>query len=114
MRGLVFRNKYRSRLEIVADILNIVRKGSKKTHIMFQANLSYRLLCRYLDEVLEAGLIRVDDSLSNYYFLTEKGELFLARFHEYIERKRKVEKELRSITEEKLALERMLEGVDED
>jgi len=44
--------KYRDRLQIIADMLSVVRGGAKKTHIMYQANLSYTLLGRYLSEVL--------------------------------------------------------------
>jgi len=98
--------KYRSRLEIIADILEIVKDGSKKTHIMFQANLSYRLLCRYLNKVIAAGLVKSDVYSPNYYFLTDKGEEFLKRFREYFERKKGLEKKIELITEEKNALEK--------
>jgi len=101
-----FMRKYRSRLEIIADILEIVKDGSKKTHIMFQANLSYRLLCRYLNKVIAAGLVKSDVYSPNYYFLTDKGEEFLKRFREYFERKKGLEKKIELITEEKNALEK--------
>jgi len=38
--------KYRDRLQIIADILSVVRDGAKKTHVMYQANLSFTLLKR--------------------------------------------------------------------
>ena len=51
-------SRYRDRLQIIADILVIASRRARKTQIMYQANLSYRLLCRYLGEVLEAGLVK--------------------------------------------------------
>ena len=107
---MVFRSKYRSRLEIIADILDIVKGGSKKTHIMFQANLSYKLLCRYLDEVLEAGLVRFDGSMSKRYYLTGKGEVFLERCREYFERKKEVQEKIALMAKEREFLEEMLKG----
>ena len=47
--------KHRSRLQIVADILFVVRDGAKKTQIMRRTNLSYKLLGRYPTDVIEAG-----------------------------------------------------------
>jgi len=65
-------SKYRDRLQIIADMLSIARNGAKKTQIMYQANLSYRLLGRYLREVLNAGLVKFENG--NSYVLTAKGK----------------------------------------
>lgn len=78
------RGKYRSRLQIIADILQIVKDGSKKTRIMFQANLSYKLLKRYLNTVLGANLACLNDS--SEYVITDKGKVFLEKFNEYSKR----------------------------
>jgi predicted transcriptional regulator len=95
--------KYRSKLQIVAEILEIVKGGAKKTHIMYRANLSYKLLCKYLDEVLECGLVRVDREDS--YAVAPKGEKFLQQFNTYLKRQEHVKKELRMVDEEKALLE---------
>lgn len=95
--------KYRSRLQIIADILSVVKRGAKKTRIMYQANLSYKLLRRYLGEVLEAGLIRFGND--DCYRLTKKGKKFLSRFKEYSERRKSVEERLNKIMDEKVILE---------
>ena len=92
------RDKYRSRLQIIADILYIVKGGSKKTRIMFQANLSHRLLSRYLDTTLEAGLVCLNDS--SEYVITPKGRLFLEKFTEY-------SKQVNHVTSDRMALENM-------
>ncbi|NIO36932.1 hypothetical protein GTO27_04425, partial [Candidatus Bathyarchaeota archaeon] len=60
--------KYRSRLQIIADILSVVRDNdARKTRIMYLANLSWDLLTRYLNELIEAGLMRC--GRSDHYML---------------------------------------------
>ncbi|MFB0567423.1 MAG: winged helix-turn-helix domain-containing protein, partial [Candidatus Bathyarchaeia archaeon] len=70
--------RYRDRLQIVADILAITSRGAKKTQIMYQANLSYKLLCKYLDEVMTAGLVNCENGDS--YVLAPKGKEFLSKY----------------------------------
>jgi predicted transcriptional regulator len=48
---------YRSKLDIIADILVVARNDAKRTQIMYQANLSYKVLVKYLDEVVDSSLI---------------------------------------------------------
>lgn len=95
--------KYRSSLQIIADILSEVRGGARKTRIMYQANLSYKLLSRYLSEVLEAGLVKFGND--DCYELTEKGKEFLERFDEYSERRKSVEERLNDVRDERMTLE---------
>jgi predicted transcriptional regulator len=100
--------KYRDRLQIIADILSVVRDGAKKTHVMYQANLSFTLLKRYLTEVLEAGLVRCDDE--DCYMLTRRGRSFLDRFGEYSKRCERIEEELNNVNDEKTVLEELIVG----
>lgn len=95
--------RYRSRLEIIATVLSAVSDGAKKTQIMYQANLSYTLLIRYLKDVLEAGLVRSDSD--DFFRLTRKGLAFLTQFKRYHERHQKLGKQLRGIRDEKVMLE---------
>jgi len=97
--------KYRDRLQIIADMLYTARNGAKKTQILNKANLSYRLLGRYLREVLDAGLVKSENGTS--YVLTTKGETFLNRHIEYSELRRSLETNLESINSEKTILERL-------
>jgi predicted transcriptional regulator len=69
-------------VEIIADILNIVGDGARKTQIMYKGNLSYKLLTRYLREVIGAGLVCAGER-ANIYQLTEKGKIFLRDFKDY-------------------------------
>jgi predicted transcriptional regulator len=98
-------SKYRDRLQIVADILSIADARARKTRIMYQANLSYRLLCRYLDEVVHAGLVKPEED--DCYVLTAKGKEFLSRHGEYAKRCQSLEEHLNSVNDEKTALVRM-------
>ena len=98
--------KYRGRLQIIADILSVVRGGAKKTHVMYQANLSFTLLKRYLKEVLEAGLVKCEDE--DLYRLTGRGQKFLDRFGEYSKRCGHVEEELNTVSDEKTVLENLI------
>lgn len=98
--------RYRNRLEIVADVLNAVGDGAKKTRIMYIANLSYKLLEKYLNKTVEAGLI---SSNNDFYEVTEKGQVFLERFDDFSSRYSKLERQLEEMSFEKEVLERMCE-----
>jgi predicted transcriptional regulator len=97
---------YRSRLEIIADILKAAGDGSRKTRIMYFANLSYRLLERYLARVIEARLLSRN---GERYEVTEKGKIFLEKFEAYSRKASKVRKEIESLKFERQVLERMCE-----
>jgi len=94
----------RTRLEIVRDILQIASGtgdfGSRKTHIMHGANLSYRLLTRYLDTVLNSGLATCEDGS---YLITDKGQQFLQVYERY-------EREKAEMWHDRLNLEELLKG----
>ena len=66
----------RSAIEIIADILRLLRLGEAgKTEIMYTVNLSYSLRLKYLRKLLELGLldeVRQDTRLVTYR-ITRKG-----------------------------------------
>ena len=99
--------RYRKRLEIVADILDAVGDGAKKTRVMYTANLSYKLLGKYLTKTVEAGL--VSSSNDSYYEVTEKGRVFLERFKSFSSRYSRINKEFEEMSFEREVLERMCE-----
>jgi len=101
-------SKYRDRLQIIADILSIAGRRARKTQIMYQANLSYKLLCGYLDEVVNAGLICYEDE--DHYVLTPKGKMFLERYREYSRRLKYLNEKLSHVTSMKAGLERMCDN----
>lgn len=94
---------YRSRLDIIADMLNAASGGAKKTQIMYQANLSYKLLAKYLAEVMEACLVRFERG-KRCYVLTSKGREFLERYKEYSRRNKHVERQLNDLQDKRKLL----------
>ena len=101
--------KYRSKLRIIADILFVTSKSAKKTWIMYQANLSYALLNRYLAEVMDAGLVSFVGS-GDCYKITRKGQEFLEKFTEYFERRRQLEDQINDMNSEEMDLEKMIDS----
>jgi len=101
-------SKYRDRLQIIASILSIAGGRAKKTQIMYQANLSYKLLCRYLGEVQDAGLVSCENK--DYYVLTGKGKEFLDRHEEYSKRCQSLEEQFNHTNTTKTWLEKMCSG----
>jgi len=97
--------KYRSRLRIIADILHIASDGANKTRIMYQANLSYKLLCHYLEEVVNARLVASEKGKS--YVLTKRGEQFLERLDEYHKQCKQLEEQTSCVHSERAELEKM-------
>jgi predicted transcriptional regulator len=77
--------KYRSRTDIVAQILEIANDGSStanKTKIMYGAYLSYAQLKEYLGVLLESGLLEQDPASNNqFYRTTQKGWQFLKLYN---------------------------------
>ena len=97
---------YRGRLDIIADILHVASRNAKKTQIMYQANLSYKVLQRYLAEITGASLINFEDE-RQCYMLTAKGRRFLDAYQEYSKTNRHVEKRLNDVLTKKNVLEKL-------
>lgn len=96
------RRQYRNRIQIAASILEIARNGSRKTRIMYLGNLSFDLLQKYLDLLIDYGLIEVHDGQDKTYVATEKGRHFLQEFHE-LEKYAEVVEEKRRVLETSFA-----------
>jgi len=71
--------KYRSRTEIVSNILEAANGGVTKTKIMYKAFLSYNQLREYLSILIENNLLEYLDGTQTYK-TTEKG-LNLLKIH---------------------------------
>jgi predicted transcriptional regulator len=104
--GGIVLGSYRRKLDIIADMLGVAKRGAKKTRIMYQANLSYKLLTIYLAEIIEASLVRFERK-KRCYVLTSKGREFLDRYKEYSRRNRHVERQLSDVGVKKRALEEL-------
>jgi predicted transcriptional regulator len=97
---------YREHFDIIADILNVAGRNPKKTQIMYQANLSYSILQRYLQEIVAASLVSFE-SQSQSYALTPKGQEFLYAYKEYSKTRQHVEKRLDQAAAKRKVLEQL-------
>jgi predicted transcriptional regulator len=73
--------KYRTRSEIIAQVLRTANSGATKTRIMYGAYLSYAQLKEYL-EFLESKALIMREQGTELYRLTAKGLEFLEKFEE--------------------------------
>jgi len=95
---------YRDRLDIIADILQATSREAKKTQIMYQANLSYKVLQRYLNEVTDASLVQFTCE-NQSYLITPKGQDYLIAYKEYARTNKNIEKRLNDFSNKKRVLE---------
>ena len=71
--------KYRSRIDIMAGILQTAMNGALKTRLMYGASLSYTQLQSYLEFVMEKKLLICEN---NIYHLSTNGMRFLSLYEE--------------------------------
>jgi predicted transcriptional regulator len=78
----------RSLLQIKIEILKVVLAGNDKpTQVMYRANLSWNVLQAHLRELVESGLLMVENvGARKRYTITTKG-IELIRAFEELERK---------------------------
>jgi len=75
-------NARRSEFEIIREILMLSRHGTKRTEILYQCNLSYTQLQKYLPFLIERGImeeqhVKNNGNSTKIYKLTQKGNFFL-------------------------------------
>ncbi|MCD6496619.1 MAG: hypothetical protein J7K54_05085 [Candidatus Aenigmarchaeota archaeon] len=69
----------RDRIDIIISILESIEEDgqkSKPTHVLYRANLSHKLLKKYLQELEEKGFISFNEDKT--ILLLEKGKMFLS------------------------------------
>ena len=83
---MIFANK-RSESEIIAQILYSAEKESKKTQLLYDANISYTHFIKYFNFLLEKKFIIAKDQTLNrkVYQTTDKGEHFLQDINNVLE-----------------------------
>jgi predicted transcriptional regulator len=75
----------RGRFEIIGEILNLTADGGNgavKTSIVYRANLNFNIANRYLNMLLQEGLVRVVDGPTMKYRITERGLKFLEMYED--------------------------------
>lgn len=104
IRRVRFLTKYRRRFDILADIVRVAGTGSRKTKIMYFANLSFVLLNKYLEDALHVGFLQ---SKGVQYLMTKKGEAFLERYQQFSSRYSAVKADVEKLKCEAEALDKM-------
>ena len=97
---------YRGRIEIIADILRVVETSAKKTQIMYRANLSFKILQKYLTNIVEESLVSYEDK-TKIYVLTDKGRKFLILYKEYSKSNKYIQNRLKNVNKQKRFLEKL-------
>jgi predicted transcriptional regulator len=96
-------NKNRNKLDIIRDVLSIASVKVKKTRIMYQANLSYTQLEKYLAALLSGGLVHCDGDC--VYLITQRGKEFLKAYECHLMRCSQTEKDLERNSKERKMIE---------
>ena len=69
----------RNNLDVNADILRTARGGALKTRIVYHANLNFKIVKRYLKDLLERKLLAFNEPR---YFTTDKGNSYIMRYED--------------------------------
>ena len=79
---MAYRFKRRSRFEVMYQILSLCRTFQPKTYIMFKCNLSYELLQKYLEILVDGNLLEIvrKGKDREYYRTTDCGERFINEY----------------------------------
>lgn len=77
--------------------MEIAKNGSRKTRIMYLGNLSWEVLQKYLDMLVNLGLIEFRNAYDKSYIATEKGRQFLEDFRELEKHSEIVESKRRAL-----------------
>jgi len=77
-------DKKRNRLEIIYDILRVIKDRSgriKPTHILYKSNLSHQMMEEYLSELIEKEFIReLKTKNGRTYEIMAKGLNYVEKF----------------------------------
>jgi predicted transcriptional regulator len=72
--------KYRSRADIVAEILDSAHGSTPKTRIMYGARLTHSQLNEYVSITMDRGLLEYDKK-THTYRTTKKGLRYLEMYY---------------------------------
>jgi len=71
-------------MNIICTILKAIGnsdRGARKTYILYRSNLSHPMLNKYLDFVIECGLVKAEKSNEKLvYYIGEKGLEFMKAY----------------------------------
>jgi len=95
----------RHSLDIIRDMLSAAAVRARKTRIMYQSNLSFTQVEKYLHSLLENGLLDRDGD--SCYLITSKGMDFLKLYGDYSKRCNLIKEQVDRSVQDRLLLERM-------
>lgn len=77
----------RDSVQVMVNMLTVALEGTKKTKIVYKANLNFKQAQKYLDFLLSKGLIGVEGSSGKrkVYRTTERGRTFINRYKKTLE-----------------------------
>lgn len=76
----------RGRLEIIYNILSLCQRPVQKTYIMYQVNLSYAQLQKYIKYLVQANLLELNkNEHEDLYIITEKGQNLIEEYKKLLE-----------------------------
>jgi len=77
-------SKKRNRLQIIHDILRVIREKDgriKPTHILYKSNLSHQMMEEYLTELISKEfVIEKQEGKGRTYCITDKGRNYLEKY----------------------------------
>jgi predicted transcriptional regulator len=97
---------HRNRLEILMDILLVLENRSlKRTRVMHESCLGYKVFEKYMKDALDVGLIVYKDG--SLCSITEKGNKFLTLLEEHEKKREEIERYVSQLDEKRKTLEKM-------
>lgn len=69
----------RNDLDIQADLLGIASGGAKKTRLVYQANLNFAMIRKYLKLLTDKDFIEERDGV---YHTTVRGQMFVTQYEQ--------------------------------
>lgn len=72
----------RNNLDIFADILKAARQGARKTRIVYQANLNFKIVEKYINSLMLHGFLEALED--GTYITSQRGALFLKQYEELV------------------------------
>jgi len=69
----------RSQFEILAEVLELCRKPTTKTRIMYKINMSYSVMQKFIEHLQKLELLKLANDAKKYV-TTEKGLEFVRKY----------------------------------
>ena len=66
----------RDQMQIMIDIMEVIKEPQRLTHILYRSNMSYGQLLKYLNDLKGLGMIEENKEPFRSFKITNKGKLF--------------------------------------